>query len=232
MHLHWLDADPRFPPVEQALRDPNGLLAMGGDLHPQTLLEAYRQGIFPWYEAGQPILWWSPDPRLVLYPERLKVSRSLRKVLRAGRFEIRFDTAFDAVIEGCAAPRPGQSGTWITEEMKAAYRRLHRLGHAHSAEAWQDGELAGGLYGVALGGVFFGESMFTRVSDASKAAFTTLVRHLQNWGYTLIDCQVTTDHLLRLGAEEVPRRRFQRELETALLHPGRPAPWTAEPLDW
>ncbi len=233
MSLPWLDEGSGFPDPETALEEPNGLLAVGGDLSPPTLLRAYRHGIFPWYEPGQPILWWSPDPRLVLYPPRLHVSRSLRKTLRRGRYRITFDHDFASVIHACAAaPRPGQEGTWITAEMASAYLQLHRLGHAHSVEAWQGDELVGGLYGVALGGAFFGESMFARAPDASKAAFATLVRHLEHWDYQLIDCQVTTGHLLRLGAEEIPRRRFLAELRHALRCPGRPRPWTVEPLEW
>ncbi len=220
-----------LPASELLEAPPDGLVAIGGDLRPETLIAAYRRGLFPWYERP-PILWWSPDPRLVLYPEKLKVHRSLRKLLRQGRFEIRFDTAFDQVVAACAAPRRGQHGTWITAEMKAAYGRLHRLGHAHSAEAWQDGRLVGGLYGVAIGRVFFGESMFTRVSNASKAAFATLVRHLQAWGFPLVDCQVRTDHLLSLGAEEIPRSRFMREMSAALDLPGPPHPWRPHPLQW
>ncbi len=206
--------DPRqpFPPPAEALEEPNGLLAVGGDLSPKRLLQAYRLGIFPWYNPGEPILWWSPDPRLVLFPERLKVSRSLRKVLRRGEFQVSFDRAFEAVIDGCAAPRPYETETWITPEMRAAYVTLHRLGHAHSVECWYRGELAGGLYGVAIGQVFYGESMFYRRSDASKVAFVTLVEHLRRWRYRLIDCQVHTRHLQRFGAEEIPRARF-----TALL---------------
>ena len=233
MILPWLDETPRFPPVEQALDEPNGLLAMGGDLSPPTLLAAYRQGIFPWYESGQPILWWSPDPRLVLYPDRLHIARSLRKVLRRGRYRISFDKDFAGVIHACATtPRPGQKGTWITAEMAAAYLQLHRLGYAHSVEAWQGDQLVGGLYGVALGGAFFGESMFARAPDASKTAFATLVRHLEIWGYSLIDCQVTTPHLLRFGAEEIPRQRFLAQLSEALQRPGRSSPWQPQPLQW
>jgi len=185
------DPDAPFPPAEAALREPNGLLAVGGDLSPRRLLRAYRSGAFPWYGEGQPILWWSPDPRAVLLPERVRVSRSLRRTLRRGLFRVTVDRAFDAVIEACATvPRPGQDGTWITPEMAAAYRRLHRLGHAHSVEAWtRDGELAGGLYGVAIGRVFFGESMFSRRSDASKVALVTLCRALEAWGYGLVDAR-------------------------------------------
>src|SRR5690606_34543382 len=182
---------------------------------------------FPWYNEGQPILWWSPDPRAVLAPGQIKVSRSLRKTLRARRFQVTFDTAFEAVIGACAAPRrpPLENGTWITPEMRDAYVELHRLGHAHSVEAWQDGALAGGLYGVALGGAFFGESMFSRVRDASKVAFVWLARQLERWGYSLIDCQLPSAHLASLGARTVPRREFFALLAHALARPGRPPPW-------
>lgn len=208
----WLDAGDKgyaFPPVEYALREPDGLLAVGGDLAPERILSAYRQGIFPWFSPGQPILWWSPDPRAVLLPEKLKVSRSLRKTINKGSFQVTFDTAFEQVIRACATtPRRGQPGTWITEEMQQAYIKLHRMGYAHSAESWSGDELVGGLYGLRLGRVFYGESMFSRRTDASKVAFVHLVRKLQEEGVMLIDCQVTTDHLLSLGAEEIPRRRF------------------------
>ncbi len=227
----WLDPrDPAwFPPPEQALRDPDGLLAVGGDLSPERLLAAYRRGIFPWYSEGQPILWWSPDPRLVLFPRELHVSRSLRKTLRRRPFAITLDAAFEDVIRACAQPRRGESGTWITEEMRHAYTRLHRLGWAHSVEAWQDGRLAGGLYGVAMGRVFFGESMFSRVSDASKAAFVHLVHQLAAWGYALIDCQVETAHLRRLGAAPVPRERFLALLDEHIRDPAAADPWQLDP---
>jgi len=209
--LHLLDPnhpDAPFPPVEMAETEPDGLLAVGGDLSPRRLLQAYRQGIFPWYSEGQPILWWSPDPRTVLFPERLKISRSLAKTLRNKPFRVTFDRAFEAVIDACAEPRDKASGTWITTEMKAAYIRLHQLGHAHSAEVWSQGRLVGGLYGIAIGRVFFGESMFTRIRDASKVAFVRLTRQLQAAGFTLIDCQVYSAHLLSLGAEEIDRHSF------------------------
>lgn len=212
----WLD--PRdstqpFPPVAQALTEPNGLLAIGGDLSPARLLTAYRHGIFPWYSGDQPILWWSPDPRAVLFPEKLKVARSLRKTLDKEVFRVTFDQAFARVIEACATtPRRGQAGTWITPAMQQAYLALHRLGHAHSVECWSGAELVGGLYGIRIGRVFCGESMFSRVTDASKVAFVHLVRRLQEEGVVLIDCQVTTVHLLSLGAEEIPRRDFIRLL--------------------
>jgi leucyl/phenylalanyl-tRNA--protein transferase len=214
-----LGDDPEaFPAPERA--DRSGLLAVGGDLRPARLLAGYRRGIFPWYSEGQPILWHSPDPRFVLLPERLHVSRSLEKVLRRGTYSLRADTAFDAVVEGCAeAPRPGQDGTWITPEMRAAYGTLHRMGHAHSVEAWKESQLVGGLYGVAVGRLFFGESMFSRAPDASKAAFASAARALFAAGCLLIDCQVETEHLAHFGAEEVPRRRFLRLLAAGIDGP-------------
>lgn len=228
--MYWLEPhndDAPFPDVEHALREPDGLLAAGGDLSPRRLLNAYRHGIFPWYSAGQPILWWSPDPRTVLYPGELHVSRSLRKTLRKGEYEVRYDTAFDEVIRHCAAPRGDGRGTWLTEEMVGAYCLLHRLGHAHSAEAWYNGELVGGLYGVAIGGVFFGESMFAHRPDASKVAFADLVMRLNEAGYGLIDCQVASAHLARFGAVSIPRRRFIEELRAACASPVQTAPWQA-----
>ena len=223
--IPWIEADSPFPPLQAALRDPNGLLAAGGDLSPQRLLAAYRQGIFPWYSEGDPILWWSPDPRMVLVPEALRVSRSLAKTLRNKRYEIRFDTAFDAVMAGCAQARPDQPDTWITAEMREAYRRLHQLGHAHSVETWIDGELAGGLYGVAIGAIFFGESMYSRTRDASKIAFAALVRVCTEQGIRLIDCQMHTRHLASLGAREIPRREFSRRLAELVDYPRAPGPW-------
>lgn len=202
-----------FPSVDQALQEPNGLLAVGGDLSPERLLNAYRHGVFPWYEEDQPILWWSPDPRLVLFPEKLKVSRSLGKVLRKGRFRVTWDQAFEAVLHECAEPREEYGRTWLVPQMIAAYVRLHRLGWAHSVEAWLGADLVGGLYGIALGRTFFGESMFHRETDASKVAFVTAVEALRSWGYAMIDCQVHTDHLASLGAEPVPRARFILMLE-------------------
>lgn len=203
-----------FPPIEGALDYPDGLLAIGGDLSLERLLTAYRRGIFPWYSEDQPLLWWSPNPRLVLFPEQLKVSRSLRKNLRNGGFSVSFDRAFDTVIRICAETmRPDQEGTWITPDMQRAYSRLHRLGFAHSVECWYADELVGGLYGIAIGRVFFGESMFTRRSNASKVAFVVCVRQLQRWGYELIDCQVHTEHLGSLGAVSIPRGAFKRLLE-------------------
>ena len=206
--IHWLRGDAPFPPIERALDEPNGLLAAGGDLSPVRLLSAYRQCIFPWYSDGQPILWWSPDPRMVLFVDELKVPRSLRRAVGKRHFEIRVDTAFDAVIEACAAPRAGQRGTWIIADMVAAYTRLHRLGYAHSVEAWAGDTLAGGLYGVSIGRMFFGESMFARETDASKVALVHLVRMLKGRGMPMIDCQQDTAHLARLGARPIPRNEF------------------------
>ena len=224
--IPWIEKDAPFPPVRSALKDPNGLLAAGGDLSPERLLEGYRQGIFPWYSEGDPILWWSPDPRMVLFPSELRVSRSLGKVLRNRRYEVRFDSAFGKVIESCAAPRKGEAGTWIGDAMTAAYLELHRLGHAHSVETWIDGDLAGGLYGVAIGGVFFGESMFSRARDASKIALAALVAHLKSAGFGLIDCQMHTRHLETLGAREIPRARFSRLLEDLIHYPQSPGTWS------
>lgn len=225
---YWLDPhDPTaaFPPVELALRDPDGLLALGGDLSPERLLNAYRHGIFPWYSEGQPILWWSPDPRMVLRPDALNISRSLRKTLRKDALRITLDRDFAGVMAACAEPRADGLGTWITEDMTRAYQRLHELGYAHSVEAWQDDRLVGGLYGVALGKVFFGESMFTRVTDASKIAFAHLVRQLDHWGFTLIDCQVYTGHLASLGATPLPRTEFTAVLRQATIPPDRRGVW-------
>lgn len=226
--LRWLapsDAPDAFPPASKALKEPNGLLAAGGDLSAARLLAAYPRGIFPWYEEGQPILWWSPNPRAVLWPAKLHVSRSLARTLRRNRFELTLDTAFDEVIAGCATPRRYGGGTWITAEMLAAYRELHRLGWAHSCEAWSGGELAGGIYGIAIGRVFFGESMFSRETDASKAAFVTLVEVLRERGFALLDCQVPSSHLVTLGAETLPRPQFLRRLDEYCDPPGEPGLW-------
>jgi leucyl/phenylalanyl-tRNA--protein transferase len=206
-------ADISFPPVEQALRSPNGLLAAGGDLSSVRLLQAYRHGIFPWFSEGEPILWWSPEPRMVLFPNEFKVSRSLRKTLRNGNHEIRIDSAFEQVMRACAAPREGANGTWIHEEMIAAYCDLHRMGYAHSVETWMNGELAGGLYGMALGRMFYGESMFSRRTDASKIALAHLAAQLEKWNFGMIDCQMYTPHLTSLGAREIPRKDFITRLQ-------------------
>jgi leucyl/phenylalanyl-tRNA--protein transferase len=222
--VYRLPRQPLFPDPGEA--EPDGLLAVGGDLSPERLLAGYRRGIFPWYGDDSPLLWWSPDPRMVLRSEWLHVPRSLERTIRQGRFAVRADTAFGQVIRRCAdAPRPGQPGTWITPDMIRAYERLHALGHAHSFEAWEGGALAGGLYGVALGGAFFGESMFTFRPDASKVAFATSVRWLAARGVHLVDCQMHTDHLARFGAREIPRARFLALLGEALALPGPPGKW-------
>jgi leucyl/phenylalanyl-tRNA--protein transferase len=215
---------PVFP--DPALAEPDGLLAVGGDLSPERLLRAYAEGIFPWYSEETPILWWSPEPRMVLLPAELHVPRSLARTLRSGRFEIRSDTAFGEVIRRCAEKeRPGQDGSWITGEMVEAYERLHELGHAHSFEAWDGEGLAGGLYGVSLGGAFFGESMFADRPDASKAAFVSSVEWMRGRGVELVDCQVDTDHLRRFGAREIPRAEFLARLRNALATPGAAGRW-------
>lgn len=206
--IPWLDASTDFPPADRALREPNGLLAAGGDLSIPRLLNAYRHGIFPWFNPGEPILWWSPDPRMVLVPNEFKVSHSLRKTLGRKIFEVRFDTAFETVMRACAAPRDGQAGSWIHEDMIAAYCALHELGYAHSVESWHNNQLVGGLYGVAIGRMFYGESMFSRVSDASKVALAHLALQLGRWHFGLIDCQMNTPHLASLGAREIPRIDF------------------------
>lgn len=217
--IAWLrDAAP-FPPVERARDDLGGLLAAGGDLSPQRLLDAYSRGIFPWYSDDEPILWWSPDPRMVLYVDEFHASRSLMRRMRKGEYEMRVDTAFEAVMRACAEPRPEQDGTWIQAEMVEAYVRLHELGYAHSVESWRDDELVGGLYGVALGRVFFGESMFARATDASKTALAHLVRLLRTCDVPLIDCQMETEHLASLGARPIPRAQFVREITPLVEFP-------------
>jgi leucyl/phenylalanyl-tRNA---protein transferase len=224
MPVFRLGSEVAFPHPDESA--PSGLLAVGGDLSPERLLLAYSVGIFPWYSEDQPILWHSPDPRAVLLPADLRVPRSLAKTLRRGRFEIRLDTAFECVIRSCAeAERPGGGGTWITPDMLGAYCELHQLGFAHSAEAYQDGQLVGGLYGVSLGSVFFGESMFARVPDASKAAFATLVPQLERWGFDLIDCQQHTHHLARFGAVLWPRRRYLEALARGVARETRRGVW-------
>jgi len=214
-----------FPPVEQALRQPNGLLAAGGSLSPERLLEAYRHGIFPWFNEKDPILWWSPDPRMVLFPAEFKVSHSLRKTLRNQDYEIRTDTAFEQVMRACAAPRNGQAGTWIHEEMISAYTTLYRMGYAHSVETWKNGHLVGGLYGVALGRMFYGESMFSVSTDASKVALAHFAAQLNRWNFGMIDCQMHTSHLASLGAREISRTEFIHNLKELIHYPNIGTQW-------
>ncbi len=222
--IPWLGHNAAFPPLSRALAEPNGLLAAGGELTATRLINAYQNGIFPWYSEGQPLLWWSPDPRMVLAPAALKISRSLGKRLKKGDFEVRVDSAFATVMRACAAPRDGHGGTWITDDMVAAYTELHQRGLAHSVETWINGELAGGLYGVALGRMFYGESMFTRATDASKIALAHLARQLTRWQFGMIDCQMNTAHLASLGAHEMPRADFVRELKV-LVNCEPPPSW-------
>jgi len=225
MPLFQLSDQVSFPPPQLSRED--GLLALGGDLAVDRLILAYSMGIFPWYSPGEPILWWSPDPRLVLYPEKLVVNRSLRKTMKRGLYRVTMDRAFSHVISHCASiKRAEEEGTWIVDEMQEAYTALHKAGYAHSVEAWEGDELVGGLYGVSLGRAFFGESMFARKPDASKLCFAQLVLFLQNEGFDFIDCQVTTDHLLRFGAEEIPRARFLEELAEALKGEDRTGSWS------
>ena len=228
--IPWLGAEPVFPADERALREPNGLLAAGGALSQPWLLAAYHRGIFPWISEGEPILWWTPDPRLVLVPDEVHISHSLRKTLRRRSFEVRADTDFAAVLRGCAAPRPPAPGTWITPAMQAAYLRMHELGHAHSVECWKGGRLVGGLYGMAIGRVFFGESMFALETDASKVALAHLARLLSNRGYGMIDCQMTTAHLLSMGAREVTRARFTAALRQWATEGPAPQRWAADAM--
>lgn len=216
--IPWLDAKPTFPPVDTALRDPNGLLAAGGDLSVDRLISGYKRGIFPWYSAGEPILWWSPDPRTILFPHDIRLSHSLRKTLRRGGYQIRLDCAFAEVVRACSESRRPGGQTWITTEMQQAYIDLYRAGFAHSVETWMHDTLVGGLYGVAVGRVFYGESMFSRHNDASKIALAHLARYLEQRRFAVIDCQMTTQHLLSMGATEIPRAEFCAQL----------AKWTAE----
>lgn len=226
--IPWLGPHDPFPPVDTALRDPNGLLAAGGDLSSERLLDAYARGVFPWSSEDEPLLWWSPDPRMVLWLRELHVSRSLRRRLRMGGYRVTLDTAFADVMAGCAAPRAERDGTWITPSMMEAYGRLAALGHAHSVEVWAEGALAGGLYGVALGRMFFGESMFSRRPDASKVAVAALAQQLERWRFELVDCQMSTAHLASLGAREIPRAEFLRHVERLVRRPGVPAPWVLD----
>lgn len=230
LRLHRLPEDPSapFPDAALALREPDGLLAVGGDLSPARLLNAYRSGIFPWYSDGQPILWWSPDPRMVFRTDGVRLSSRFRRQVRASGWTLRADTAFDAVVAACAtAPRAGQSGTWITRDMASAYGRLHRLGHAHSIEVFDGGALVGGIYGVSVGRMFFGESMFSARPGGSKAALAGLAQLLTGWGWPLIDAQVENAHLVRMGARPMPRAAFLENVHALSRMPGRSGPWSA-----
>jgi leucyl/phenylalanyl-tRNA--protein transferase len=230
--IPWLEADTPFPPPATALREPNGLLAAGADLSPQRLVSAYRRGIFPWFGAGDPILWWSPDPRMVLIPDQLKISRSLTKTLRNADYTVKLDSAFAQVIAACATtPREGQSGTWIVPAMQAAYLRLHGLGIAHSVETWHDGKLVGGLYGIALGQAFFGESMFSHRTDASKIALAHLCAYLAAREFGIIDCQMETVHLASMGASPIPRDDFLARVGARVDCGDAPGRWPADGID-
>jgi leucyl/phenylalanyl-tRNA--protein transferase len=224
--LAWLTRDDRFPPAERALKHPNGLLCAGGDLSLERLLDAYRHGIFPWYSGAQPVLWWSPDPRMVLYCEELQISRSLGKSARNKGYRVSADEAFDEVLLGCSQPRKDDAGTWLGKDMRAAYLALHRAGYAHSFETWRGAELVGGLYGVAIGRMFYGESMFSRSTDASKVALVSLVRELKARHFPLIDCQMSTPLLASLGAREIPRGAFLRALAALVNYADPPGRWT------
>jgi leucyl/phenylalanyl-tRNA--protein transferase len=226
--IPFLAADDPFPPLGRARREPNGLLAAGADLSPARLLDAYRKGIFPWFSEGDPILWWSPDPRMILVPGEIRVPRSLAKALRNRDYKIRVDSAFDLVIDACAAPRNGTGGTWITDRMRAAYCRFHQSGHAHSVETWIDGRLEGGLYGIAIGHAFYGESMFSRVADASKIALVYLARQLERWNFGMIDCQMNTEHLASMGGREISRTEFGHRLAELINCEAPPFPWRFE----
>jgi leucyl/phenylalanyl-tRNA--protein transferase len=227
--IPWLDGSDDFPPLELALAEPNGLLCAGGNLSPQRIIEAYRNGIFPWYSPGEPILWWSPDPRMVLVPSEFKLSRTLRRTLRTGTHQVRLDSDFAAVIGACArTSRKGQAGTWISAPMQAAYCALHELGFAHSVEAWVDDTLVGGLYGLAIGRMFYGESMFSHATDASKIALAHLARFLETEGFGLIDCQMNTPHLASLGAREIPRSEFIASLRELTAGPPNQGRWAVD----
>lgn len=223
--LPWMNPDEPFPPLENALREPNGLLCAGMDLSPERILEAYRHGIFPWFNPGEPVLWWSPDPRMVLVPSEIKISRSLNQRMKRGGYEIRVDTRFREVMQACAEPRDGQAGTWIVPAMLEAYTRLHLMGFAHSVETWIDGALSGGLYGMAIGRMFFGESMFSRKTDASKLALVHLCRQLDAWGFGMIDCQMETSHLASMGARPITREVFIQEMNRLVELEPVHSPW-------
>jgi leucyl/phenylalanyl-tRNA--protein transferase len=230
--IPWLTGQPIFPPLEEALDEPNGLLAAGGDLSPKRLLAAYRHGIFPWFSAGDPILWWSPDPRMVLIPDEIRISRSMARTLRNSRYVIRLDSVFEKVVNACADQRrKAQSGTWITKEMQTAYLALHQLGYAHCVETWIDGELVGGLYGLAIGRAFFGESMFSISRDASKIALAHLCAHLKRRGFGIIDCQMETAHLASLGATPIPRRTFAARLDELCPNGDAEGLWPTDAID-
>ena len=227
--LTWLERDAPFPPVEAALTDPNGLLCAGADLSAARLLAAYRRGIFPWYSGDEPILWWSPDPRMVLFCEELKISRSLAKSVRNRGYRVTVDGCFEEILSGCSVSRKDRAGTWLGKDMRKAYLALHRAGHAHSFETWHEERLVGGLYGVAIGHAFFGESMFSRATDASKVALVALVETLRERGFPMIDCQQRTPLLASLGAREIPRRQFLRRLAALVNYPEPPEKWTRVP---
>ncbi|MBL8477378.1 MAG: leucyl/phenylalanyl-tRNA--protein transferase [Methyloversatilis sp.] len=226
--IPWLEPGAPFPPVERALREPDGLLAAGLELTPDRILDAYRLGIFPWFSDGQPVLWWSPDPRMVLVPSEIRITRSMHKVLRNRPYEVRCDSAFEAVMRACAAPRDGQAGTWISDDMIAAYSALHARGYAHSVETWIDGRLAGGLYGMAIGRMFYGESMFSTERDASKIALVHLARYLETQAFGLIDCQMNTGHLGSMGGREIPRREFCRVMAQCIADRPLPGRWPTD----
>jgi leucyl/phenylalanyl-tRNA--protein transferase len=228
LEIPQLDADPRspFPASIQALAVPNGLLAWGGDLHSERLLNAYRAGIFPWYTENQPLLWWSPAPRCVIFPADVHVSKRTRRRYNSGQYTLSADKDFAGVIQACAQNRGDMAGTWITSGMLDAYSDLHRRGHAHSIEAWQDDRLAGGIYGLAIGSVFFGESMFTRQTDAGKIALIALCKQLERWSFGMLDCQLSNPHLMRMGAVEIPRQEFEQRLAEGVSETRPAGVWT------
>jgi leucyl/phenylalanyl-tRNA--protein transferase len=229
--IPWLSSGAGFPPVEESLTEPNGLLAAGLELNPELILDAYCKGIFPWFNPGEPVLWWSPDPRMVLHPSEFRMSRTLRQRIKRGGYEIRVDSDFGQVMEACAAPRQSQNGTWIGPAIRQSYTSLHDMGYAHSIETWIDGELAGGLYGLAIGRMFFGESMFARRTDASKLALAHLCRQLEKWKFGLIDCQMETSHLASLGARPIRRTEFIQEVARLVELQPVPTPWLFDPIN-